>query len=128
MSIFRFRCTAAVSRYDREAQFQREDEAHFDVSRAGSPRRVRRALARRAAAYLQRDVYRRRRVWIPLRQIRVSFEREELAAAAEKIIKVYTRSMRYRGKQWSATALPTRVIPYSKKRRCRVAKRKRSRN
>jgi len=129
MSVFPrlYRMTIATAWYDRRVEFQREYESHFESSRRGPPTRIRRALARRGVAQFQRDIYRTHRVWIPLRRIRVSYEREEQAAAVEKVIKVYTRSMRYRGKQWKATTLPPKVITYAKKnRRAKTRKRKRA--
>jgi hypothetical protein len=130
MSIARlYHMTIATAWYDRRVEFQREYEQHFESSRRGSPRRIRRALARRCIPIIQRDIYRTHHVWIPLRRIRVNFEREEQAAAVERFIKVYTRSMRYRGKQWKATALPPKVITYAKKnRRAKTRKRKRAKN
>jgi hypothetical protein len=128
MSIARlYHMTIATAWYDRRVEFQREYEQHFKASRRGSPTRIRRALARRGAAQFQRDIYRTHRVWLPLRKLRVSFEREEVAAASQRVIEVYTRSMRYRGKHWSATALPPKVITYAKKnRRAKTRKRKRA--
>jgi hypothetical protein len=119
MSVFAhlYRMTIASAWYDRFAEFQREYEQHCEASLRGSPRRVRRTLARRGVGQFQRDVYRTHGVWIPLRRIRVSFEREEETDAVDRFIKVYRRSMRYRGKHWSATQLPAKVIPYAKKRR-----------
>jgi len=130
MSLARlYRMHIATVWYDQRAEFQREYESHFEASRLGSPRRIRRALARRGIAQFQRDIYRTHRVWLPLRKLRVSFEREEQAAAVDRFIKVYTRSMRYRGKNWSATALPPKVITYAKKgRRAKTRKRKRAKN
>lgn len=125
-----YRMTVAAAWYDRRAGYKREYEMHFKVARRGSPRRVRRALARRAISDFQREVYRRQGTWVPLRKIRAQSEREEAAAADQRIIEVYTRSMRYRGKHWSATQLPTRTISYTKKRRRKrkVAKRKRAKS
>jgi hypothetical protein len=129
MSLARwYRLTVAAAWYDRRASLKREYEGHYKVARCGSPRRVRRELARRAMLDFQRNLYRRQGVWIPLHRIRAQPEREELAAAEEKIVTVYTRSMRYRGKHWGATELPNRTISYTKKRRRKrkVAKRKRA--
>jgi hypothetical protein len=129
MSIYArlYRMTVATSWYDRHAGFKREYEGHYKVARCGSPGRVRRQLARRAQLDFQRNLYRRQGVWIPLHRIRAQPEREELAAAAEKIVTVYTRSMRYRGRHWSASELPNRTISFTRRRRKRkVAKRKRA--
>jgi hypothetical protein len=119
MSIFArlYRMTVAAGWYDPRAGFKREYEMHFKVARRGSPRRVRRELARRAISDFQRQVYRLDGTWVPLRKIRAQYEREEAAAAEQRFIEVYTRVMRRRGKHWSATALPPRVIPYARKSR-----------
>jgi hypothetical protein len=125
-----YRMTIATSWYDRNAEFQREYEMHFRSPGRGSIRSNRRALARRGMPYFQREIYRRHHVWIPLRRIRVNFETEEQTAAVQRAIEVVTRSMRYRGKHWSATELPTRTISYAKKRRRKrkVAKRTRAKS
>jgi hypothetical protein len=112
-----FRMNIASRWYDAKEAFARTYEMEFTTSRKGSPHSVRRTLARRGIPYFQQEIYRRHRVWIPLRQIRVSYEREELAEANDRAIEVLARSMRYRGKQWAATKLPRKVIPYAKKRR-----------
>jgi hypothetical protein len=122
-----YRMTVAAGWYDPRAGFKREYEMHYKVARRGSPRRVRRELARRAIADFQRNVYRLQGTRVPLHKIRAESEREEAAAASQRIIEVYTRSMRRCGKHWSATELPTRTISFTKKRRKRrVAKRKRA--
>ena len=129
MSIYArlYRMTVATSWYDRHAGFKREYEGHYKVARCGSPGRVRRQLARRAMSEFQRQVYRLDGTWVPLRKIRAQPEREEAAAAEQRFIEVYTRVMRYRGRHWSATELPTRTISFTKRRRKRrVAKRKRA--
>jgi hypothetical protein len=132
MSVFArlYRMTIATSWYDRHAEYQREYEMHFKSPRRGSIRSNRRALARRGIPYFQREIYRRHHVWIPLRRIRVNFENEQIAdetaAAGQRAVEVLIRNMRYKGKHWSATALPTRTISYTKKRRRRVARNKRA--
>jgi len=124
MSLARlYRMTIATVWYDQRAEFQREYEMHFKASRRGSIRNVRRALARRGLAHLQREIYRRHHKWVPLRKLKVGFEREEPAKTAQRDVSVETRSMRYRGKHWSATPLASKVIAYAKRRR-RTSKRK----
>jgi len=97
--------------------FAREFEMHFKAVRRGELRSIRRALARRGIPYFQREIYRKHGKWIPKRRIRVSFEREEKAGKAQRDMSVNVRSMRYQGKYRRATALPSRVISYGKKRR-----------
>jgi hypothetical protein len=118
-----FRMTMANRTYDEDAGFEREFEIHFKVARRGSPKTVRRTLVLRGIPHFQREIYRRYNIRIPRSRIRVSFEREEVAAAGQRAIEALGRSMRYHGRQWSATPLPPKMIPYAKKTR-RGAKRK----
>jgi hypothetical protein len=118
-----YRMTIAYRTYDEDEGFQRAFERHFKASRRGSPKTVRRTLARRGIPFLQREIYRLHHFWIPLSRIRVNFEKEEVAAAGQNAIEALGRSMRYRGRQWSATPLPPKMIPYAKRKR-RGAKRK----
>jgi len=123
MSVRLYRMTIASNWYDDRAKFAREFEMHFKAVRQGELRNIRRALARKGVQYFQRAVYRKHGKWIPKRKIRVSFEREEKARKARRDMSVNVRSMRYQGKYHRATALPSRVISYGKKRR-KSAKRK----
>jgi hypothetical protein len=122
-----YRMLVAAKGYDAEEGFAREQEFYFMASLRGSPRTVRRTLARRGIAYFQTTVYRKFRIWPRRSQIRISFENEEQAEAVDRAIKVYIRSLRYRGKQWMVTKLPPREIPYARKsRRAKTRKRKRA--
>ncbi len=122
-----YRMTIASTWYDKRAGAAREFEMHFKVARRGKIRNVRHSLARRGVPYFQRSIYRQFRRWIPKRKIRISFEREEAATAAEGNIAINIRGMRYRGKQWKAMPLPSRVLPYAKKKgKRKSAKRKRA--
>jgi len=123
MSVRLYRMTIASNWYDDRMGFAREFEMHFKAVRRGELRSIRRALARRGVPSFQREVYRKHGKWIPKRKIRVSFEREEKARKARHDMSVDGRTMRYLGKHHRATALPSRVISYGKKRR-RSAKRK----
>lgn len=129
MSVFPrlYRMVVASKGYDANEGFAREHEFYFTASRRGSPHAVRRTLARRGIRYFQQAIYRRHHQWIPLHKIRLNFEQEEQAKAADRAIQVYIRSMRYRGKQTMATKLPPREIPYAKKSRgTKTRKRKRA--
>ncbi len=122
-----YRMTIASTWYDKRAGAAREFEMHFKVARRGKIRNVRRRLAQRGTPFFQRTLYRQFRRWIPKRKIRISFEREEPAAAVQRNIVINIRGMRYRGKQWKATPLPSRMLPYAKKKTKRKsAKRKRA--
>jgi len=102
----------------------REFEMHFKAVRQGELRNIRKALARKGVQHFQRAVYRRHGKWIPKRKIRVSFEREEKARKAQRDMSVDGRTMRYLGKHHRATALPSRVISYGKRKRRRSSKRR----
>ncbi len=123
MTIHMYRMTIASTWYDEGARHSREYELHFKVPLQGRPENIRRRLARRGVPYFQQQTYRKYGKWVPRRKIRVSFEREEKARRAERRISVNVRTMRYRGKHHRATALPSRVISYGKRR---IAKRKRA--
>jgi len=112
-----YQMTIASTWYDKTNRVQREYEAHFKVARRGRIRTIRRRLAKRGAPYFQRLVYRRFRRWIPKRGLRISFEREELAARAQREIGIELRGMQYRGRKWIATPFPSKVLSYAKKKR-----------
>ena len=118
--------TIASAWYDARFRCARECEMHFKAVRRGELRSIRRALARRGIRYFQREIYRKHGKWIPRRKIRVSFEREEKASKAQRQVSVNVRSMRYQGKYHRATALPSRVISYGKRKRRRSSKRRRA--
>jgi hypothetical protein len=94
--------TIASAWYDKLGRGKREYELHFAVARKGNRRTVRRHLARRGIEYFQRLIYRRIEKWIPARNIKIGFEREEVADRSETRIRVEGRSMLYRGKRWWA--------------------------
>ena len=119
--IHRLRMTIASMWYDSREEYQREYELHFLAARRGKLKTTRRALARRGLQYFQQQIYRKYGIWVPKRRIRVSFEREERASRTDRRIVVNARTMRFRGKHHSATALPSRVISYVRRR---FAKRK----
>jgi hypothetical protein len=122
-----YRMVVANKSYDAKEGFAREYEFYFTTSRRGSPHTVRRTLARRGIQDFQQAIYRWHRRWIPLHKIRVNFETEEEGEKVERAIKVYVRSVRYRGKQYKVTKLPPREIPYARKsRRAKARKRKRA--
>jgi len=102
--------------YDKLEECAREIEAHFKTARSGKIRNVRRYLAKRGVEFFQKHVYEKTGKLIPKGKIRVAFEREEPAKKAEKKIRIEIRRMRYRGREWKATALASKVIPYAKKR------------
>lgn len=125
MSVRLYRMTIASNWYDDRSGLAREFEMHFRAVRQGELRSIRRALARRGIPYFQREIYRKHGKWVPRRRIRVSFEREQHATKAQHNVSVNVRSMRYQGKHHRATALPSKVISYGKKKRKSV-KRKRA--
>ena len=114
-----YRMTVASKWYDEPSRCEREQEMHFKIARPGKIRTVRRHLAKRGIPYFQQVIYRRFRRWIPKRQIRAKFEREEVDQRSTPTMTVETRSMQYRGRDWKALAFPSRVLSYAKKRRKR---------
>jgi hypothetical protein len=111
--------TLATKGYDAETECVREHEMHFKVARRGKITTVRRHLADRGVPYFQRRIHLETGKRIRKRRIRVAFEREEKAAKGQNSIAIESRMMEYRGRQWKATPLPTRVLSYAKKRRRR---------
>ena len=112
-----YRMTISSTWYDKTASVQREFEMHFRIARRGNTRYVRHRLVKRGLPYFQRHLYRRYKRWITKRRIRVSFERGEHATKVERYITIEIRGMRYRGKEWKATRLPSRSLSYVKKKR-----------
>jgi hypothetical protein len=118
MSMVRLiRMTIAAGSYDPRAGFARLHEMHFKAARPGPVKGNRRKLARRGVAHFQQQIYRKYHIWIPKRKIKVRFEREERATKAQRHVSVDFRTMRYHGRQWSATSAPSRVITFARKRR-----------
>ena len=122
-SIWNLLMTIASTLYDPRAGFAREFESHFEATRKGSVRSIRRRLAARGIPIVQREIYKRYGIWVSKRKLKVRFEREMPGTRVRPDMTIHRRSMRFRGKHWRATALPSRVISYSKRRR-RVAKKK----
>ena len=106
--------------YDESTQRVREFEMHFKVARRGSIGSVRLRLKRRGVRYFQQNVYRQQRRWIPRRDLRVFFEREELTLQPSDTIIIEVRGMEGRGKRWEAFPFPSRTLPYIKRKRMRV--------
>jgi hypothetical protein len=117
MSYRTYHMTVSTVWYDKASAGAREYELHFTVGRRGKIRTVRRTLAKRGAPYFQRLIHRRTKRWIPLRRIRVRFEREETATRIDSRIRVDGRSMLYRGKRWRAYPLGSWEMNYARKRR-----------
>ena len=114
-----YQMTVASKWYDEPSSCAREYEMHFKAARTGKVRTIRRHLAKRGVPYFQRMIYRRFKRWIPKRQIRARFEREEVEKRSEPTITAETRSMQYRGRDWKAFRRPSKVLTYAKKRRKR---------
>jgi len=114
-----YRMTVASRWYDEPSRCEREQEMHFKAARRGKLRTVRRHLAKRGIPYFQQVIYRRFKRWIPKRQIRARFEREEVEQRSEPTMTVETRGMQYRGRDWKAFPFPSKVLTYAKKRRKR---------
>jgi hypothetical protein len=115
--------TIASFFYDPIAGLAREFESHLNATRKGSVPNIRRRFRARGIAIVQRDIYRRYGVWVPESKLKGRFEGETPGTRVRPDIRIESRSMRFRGKHWSATRLPSRVVSYSKGRH-RVAKKK----
>ncbi len=111
-----YKMTVAGRGYDEEGKRQLNPELHFEVSRRGKIRSVRRQLAKRGVEYYQQRVYRELEVWIPKRHIRIGFEREERALKAEKLIQIEGLALTFRGKRSTAVQLPSRVLRFAKRK------------
>jgi len=111
-----YRMTVSSTWYDERRKAALEHEMHFKVARGADIRKVRKNLAKRGVDYFQRVVHRQSRRWIPKRKIKVRFERERPAIKTERRIGIEARSMEFRGRQWKAYPLPSRVIQYGKKK------------
>jgi (p)ppGpp synthase/HD superfamily hydrolase len=107
--------TIASVWYQKQQEAAQEEEMHFKIARGHSIPRVRKELAKRGIQYYQRSIYRRTKRWIPKKKIKVRFERETPASKTERTIRVASRSMQYRGRQWKALPLPSRLISYVKR-------------
>ena len=105
--------------YDESAQRVREFEMHFKVARHDSIGDVRRRLASRGVTYFQQNIYRQHKRWIPKRELRVAFEREEEALQHSDTITIQVRGMEGRGKRWEAIPFPSRTLTYTKRKRTR---------
>lgn len=107
----RYRWTVAVVFYDPRSGCKREIETHYSVARSGSIRENRRRLGRRGARHHQMLLFMRHGKFIPLRNIRVRFVREQPTSKVDRKISVEARSMQYKGKHWTAAPLPPEQIP-----------------
>ncbi|MBN1357570.1 hypothetical protein JW988_02265 [Candidatus Bathyarchaeota archaeon] len=114
-----YRMTIASFWYDKEAEHVREYEMHYKVAREGDIRKIREHLAKRGVRHFQQNIYRKFKRWIPKREIRVSFEREQktIREKSDDLIQIESRRMEIRGKKWKAFGFPSRVLTYVKKKR-----------
>lgn len=110
--IRRYDFTIAAVWYDPRAGCKRETETHYSVAMSGRIRDNRRKFGRRGARYHQFLLFLRYGKFVPLRSLRVHFEREKPARKIDKKILVDARSMEYRGKSWTARALPSVEVPF----------------
>jgi transposase-like protein len=121
-----YRMVVASKWYDAEDEFEREHEFYFVTRRKGSIRTVRDTLKRRGIRYFQQAIYRWHHQWIPEHKIRFNYVTEEQAEAVDRAIRIYRRSVRFRGKEYLATRLPATEISYAKKNRRAKARRRKS--
>jgi hypothetical protein len=109
--IRRYRWTIAGGWYDPRARCKVEFETHYTVAVSGPIRDNRRKLGLRSAKYHQFMLFKKFHKFVPLRDIKVRYEREERVRRAGNEIPVKTRAMQYRGKEWEATSYPDTTIP-----------------
>jgi hypothetical protein len=114
--IRRYQMTVAGRGYDEEGKRQLNPELHFEVSRRGKIRIVRRHLAKRGVEYYQQRMYREFGFWIPRRKIRVGFMPEEPASKPDRAMHIEAFALAFRGKRTRAVQLPTRTLPYAKRK------------
>ena len=86
-------------------------EAYFKAALDGSRHENRKELADIGIPFLQDKVQEWYGISAPEEKIKVRFERETPAKTASEAIQVDFREMTYRGKQVSARALPSQIIP-----------------
>jgi hypothetical protein len=115
----RYRGTLSSIWYDEESGCARTEELYLDAARYGRIETVRKHLVDIGVPFFQRVVYRRLTKWVPKREVKVGFEREEVAEKSRNRITVVGRSMEYRGKQRRAYATGEWVLSYARRRRKR---------
>lgn len=86
-------------------------EAYFKAALEGSRHENRKELARIGVPFLREKLQEWYGISAPEDEIKVRFEREAPAEAASEAIRVDFREVTYRGKQVSARALPSQIIP-----------------
>lgn len=111
MTIRTYFWTIAGLWYDPRAGCKMEVETHYTAAVSGSIRDNRRKLGLRSAKYHQFMLFKKFGKFVPLRDIKIRFEREERSRKADREIPVKTRAMRYSGKNWKATEYPDTRIP-----------------
>jgi len=97
---------------DKERRELNEYEIHYKTRRKGKIPSVRRHLAIRGAKHFQRAVYRLSGRWIPLKRIRISFEREAPVRRGEATIQTEARRMTRERKRWKAEPFTTKTLTY----------------
>jgi hypothetical protein len=86
-------------------------EAYFKAALDGSRHENRKELADIGIPFFQDKLREWYEISTPEEKIKVRFERETPAQTASEAIQVDFREMTYRGKQVSARALPSQIIP-----------------
>lgn len=110
--------------YDKDSRGAASYEVHFRVSRRGEIRKIRQILANRGIEYFERYMHRHLGSYVPLRSIRVRFEREQPALKATKEVQAEGRYLFFRGRRWSATPLGKGRFVYARKRKARRRRKK----
>lgn len=118
-NVRRYWLTVSSTSYDKASGCARTEELYAEAARHGRIETVRKRLADIGVPFFQRVVYRRLKKWIPKREVKVGFEREEVAEKSRNRITTVGRSLEYRGKQRRAYLTGEWVLSYARKRRKR---------
>jgi hypothetical protein len=108
-----YRMTISTFMSDEDRHELNEYEIHYKTRRKGKLRTVRRYLLKRCIKHFQRAVYHLTRKWIPLKRIRVNFERETPAHEEDDNIQTEARRMTKKKMRWEAEPFKTRTLNYS---------------
>lgn len=107
-----YRMTVSTFVSDKERREFNEYEIHYKARRRGKIPAVRQHLAIRGVKHFQQAVYRLSGRWVPLKRIRISFEREAPVRSGEATIQTEARRMTRERKRWKAEPFTTKTLTY----------------
>jgi len=114
-----YRMSVFSTWYDVAAEGLVSYEMHYRVARRGRIRTVREYLRGRGLKHFQQTVYRLTDKWLPKRKVKAYFEREEPAQTSQRDINIEIVRMERKGKRWTASKLPPKILRFFKRRRKR---------